>query len=133
MRVNGVAADGLLLSEEIQVGGPVLVLWLLEKRIDSGQGGRVVMAGVLPDGNTILGRLLHGHICRDSCSSRGGRIGGRRGVLPVTTDEEARKRDQHKASTAPRRYTMFPHSPSLLTKRSKQSGVFGAVLLETLG
>ena len=120
MRVNGVAADGLLLPEEIEVGGPVPVLRLLEKGIDARQRGRVVMAGELLHGGPVEGRLLHGHIVCDSC---GLYVNSGRSSLPVTADEEGRKGDQHKANTALRKHTTFPHSLSLLAKEANDQGV----------
>jgi len=55
------AADGLLLAEETQISGLVLVLRLLEKEVDTGQRGRVVMVGKLLDSGTILEGPLHRH------------------------------------------------------------------------
>ena len=67
MRVKGVAADGLLSPEEVQVSGPVLILRLLEESGDTRKGGRVVVAGKLSNSSPVQGRLLHRN---DNCRSR---------------------------------------------------------------
>ena len=119
MRVNGVAADGLLLPEEVPVSGPILVLRLLEEGIDARQRGWVVVAGELLCSGPVEGRLLHGHIVCDSC---GLYVNSGRSSLPVTADEEGGKGDQNKASTAPRQQTVFQHSPTLPAEEADSRG-----------
>ena len=119
MRVKGMAADGLLLPEEVQVGGPALILRLPEKSVDARKGGGVVVACELPHGSPVERRLLHGHNIRASC---GLRVDSGRGVLPVTADEKGGKGNQRETSTAPRKHASSPHGPSLLTEEVNSRG-----------
>ena len=88
------AADGLLLPEEIQVGGPVPVLRLLEKAVDAGQCGRVVVAGEPAHGVAVLGRLLHRPTaCGRCCAAlRLCAACGKGRMLPLAADEEEERK-----------------------------------------